>query len=115
MLKLTALIAAPTLALIAAPAVAAGPSTTDFDAPVAHDDLDLTTEKGVAVLDERVKTIIRKNCANGGRDSVSLRLERQCRSTAFAQAETQIRIAVAYANLNKVRLASNNTPVAPEA
>ena len=109
----TALIAS-SLAIVAAPAAAGGMIANEFDADVAHEDLDLTTEKGVALLDERVKTIIRRSCANGGRDSASIRLERECRASAFAAAESQVRLAISQAHARKVRLASN-TPVAPEA
>ncbi|QFT77848.1 UrcA family protein [Erythrobacter sp. THAF29] len=105
---------ASTFAFAATPSLAAGPNATDFDENVKYADIDLTTEKGVSLLDERVKTIIRRKCANGGRDSASIRLERACRKSAFAAAETQVRVAVSNARANQVRLASKE-PVAPEA
>ena len=105
---------APVVALAAVPAIAAGPNATEFETQVEHDGLDLATDNGVALLDERVKTIIRRKCANGGRDSASIQLERQCRETAFAAAEGQVRVAAAQARADKVRLASTK-PVAPEA
>ena len=102
---------APAIALIAAPALASGPNATEFDKTVEHGDLDLTTKNGVALLDERVKTIIRRQCANGGRDSDSIRLERQCRASAYAAAESEVRFAISTARQNAVRLASRK-PVA---
>ena len=107
--------AAPVLALTAtAPALAFGPNATDFDIEVDHSDVDLSTQKGITVLDERVKTIIRRECANGGRDTDSRRLERACRESAFAAAEDHVLLAIENARTNAVRLASTK-PVAPEA
>lgn len=105
------LIAAASTALIAAPSAAsASPmNSTEFSATVEHDDLDLTTQRGIARLDERVRTEIRRACANGARDSASLRLERQCRASALASAEQGIRIAVAEANADRVRFAENTS------
>lgn len=113
-MRIALVLAAPAFALVAAPAVAAGPNATEFESQVEHDDLDLTSKKGVTVLDSRVKTIIRRNCANGGRDSASRQLERQCRESAFAAAQPEVRTAIAKAEANKVRFASTK-PVAPEA
>lgn len=104
---------AASLAISAAPAAASGINANDFTAEVQHKDIDLTTRDGVALLDERLKTKIRQHCANGGRDLQSLRLERQCRKSALASAEKQVRIAVFEAKAHKVRLALG-TPVAPE-
>ena len=100
--------AATAAALIATPAIASPANQTDFDATVQHDDLNLGTERGVARLDERLRSTIRRACANGGRDSVSLRLERQCRESAFASAERQVRLAVNEARRNAIRLASSS-------
>lgn len=97
------------------PALAIGDNTTDFMAQIEHEDLDLTTKQGVAVLDARVKTIIRKNCANGGRDSASIRAERECRAGAFAKAERQVRFAIAEANAGRARYAANNYKPAHDA
>lgn len=105
---------APIAVVAAAPAYATGMNSNLFSVQVAHDDLDLTTQKGVSVLDDRIKTIIRRQCASNARDTESLRLERECRASAFASAQGQVRMAVAQANADKVRLASTK-PVAPEA
>ena len=104
------------IALMAAPAsVQAAPANaTEFEANVAHDDLDLATREGVARLDERVRTKARQMCANGGRDSASLRLERECRDSALAAAAPEIRVAIANARADRVRLAEN-TPASPAA
>ncbi|WP_086607511.1 UrcA family protein [Erythrobacter donghaensis] len=104
------------IALMAAPAsVNAAPvNATEFEAPVAHDDLDLTTRDGVARLDERVRTKARQMCANGGRDSASLRLERECRESALAAAAPEIRVAIANARADRMRFAEN-TPASPAA
>ncbi|QUL38753.1 UrcA family protein [Erythrobacter sp. JK5] len=104
---------ATSLALIAAPAAASGMNATEFTAEVQHKDVDLTSRDGVALLDERLKTTIRQQCANGGRDLQSIRLERECRQSALASVERQVRFAVAEAKANKVRLAQG-TPVAPQ-
>ncbi len=95
---------------IAAPAIAhASPvNETEFNETVEHDNLDLTTQRGIARLDDRVRTEIRRACANGGRDGASVRLERECRATAFASAKSEIRLAVAEANADRVRFANNS-------
>lgn len=107
-MRISTLIAA-TCAILALPAAAfAEPiNQTEFTADVAHDDLDLTTRRGVAQLDERVRTIIRRACANGGRDSASIQLERECRTGAQAAAEQQVRLAVRQAGAQRARLAAN--------
>lgn len=105
-----ALVAAATVAITAAaPALAAPANSTEFNATVEHDDLDLTTQRGIARLDERVRTTVRRACANGGRDSASIRLERECRNGALAAAETQVRLAIVEANADRPRFASNST------
>ena len=102
-----------TLALVAtlmlAPAAAhASPiNATAFEAPVTHDDLDLTTSDGVSRLDDRVRTRVRQMCANGGRDGASIRLEGECRQSALAATAPAMRYAVAAARLQQVRLAAN--------
>ena len=108
-----ALIAAP-VALALTPAIAAASPVADnaFSAEVSTDDIDLTTEDGVSRLDDRIRSRIRQECATGGRDSASLRLERQCRDTALAAAETQVRFAVAAANADRRRLAGNTSSTA---
>ncbi len=110
-----ALTALAATAIAAAPASANGPvNATDFAKQVQHDDVDLTTQEGIALLDDRMQIVIRRMCANGGRDGASIRLERECRSSAAASAEQQVRLAIATAKSDKVRLASAK-PVAPEA
>ena len=104
---------ATSLAMIAAPAAASGMNSTEFSAQVEHMDVDLTTHKGVALLDERLKTKIRQKCANGGRDLQSIRLARQCRESAMASVQKQVRFAILEAKAAKVRLAQG-TPVAPQ-
>ena len=103
-------LAAAAFALVAVtPAMANPVNATDFETAIAHDDLDLTTREGVARLDERVRTKARQMCRNGGRDSASLRLERECQAGALAAAAPAIRVAVANARIDRVRLA-DNTP-----
>ena len=103
-----ALVAA-TAALTVTPAAAtASPvNSTEFDVTVSHDDLDLTTSEGASRLDERVRTRIRQLCRNGGRDSASMQLARECRASAFANAERQVRFAIAEANAERTRFAIN--------
>lgn len=101
-----------TVVLMLAPATAAYASpvnTTEFEASVAHDDLDLTTRDGVTRLDERVRTKVRQMCANGGRDGASQRLERECRDSALAATAPAVRLAIANARLDRVRLAQTET------
>lgn len=86
----------------AAPADAPG-----FSARIAHEDLDLTTREGVTRLDERVRSKVRQLCATGGRDSASLKLERECRETALAAAAPAIRVAIAKARADQARFAAN--------
>lgn len=109
------LAAAATLAIAPSAALASPVNSTEFDTNVQHDDLDLTTERGIAVLDNRVRTRIRQMCRNGGRDSVSIRLERQCRSSARAAAESGVRLAIAEARANRRVRFAENTSSAPNA
>lgn len=105
-------------ALILTPAVAhASPAnSTEFEAPVAHDDLDLTTSEGVSRLDERVRTRVRQMCQNGGRDGTSVRLERECRVSALAATAPAVRLAIANARSETVRFAERSaTPASPAA
>lgn len=107
--------AAAALALIGGAPVMANPvNATPFETAIAHDDLDLGTNDGVSRLDERVRTKVRQMCRNGGRDGASLRLERECEASALAAAAPAIRVAVANARLDRVRLAAN-TPASPAA
>lgn len=89
-------------------------NATEFEAPVAHDDLDLAKPGDVTRLDERVRTKVRQMCANGGRDGASLRLERECRETALAATAPAVRVAIANARLERLRFAEN-TPASPAA
>lgn len=105
---------AATLMLAPATAIASPVNATGFEAPVAHDDLDLTTNEGASRLDDRVRTKVRQMCANGGRDGASARLERECRESALAATAPAIRVAIANARLERVRFAKN-TPASPAA
>ena len=105
---------AATLMLPPAAAIASPVNATEFEAPVAHDDLDLTTSDGVSRLDERVRTKVRQMCATGGRDGASVRLERECRESALAATAPAVRVAIANARLERVRFAQN-TPASPAA
>ncbi|MEM7688192.1 MAG: UrcA family protein [Pseudomonadota bacterium] len=111
------LIALSALAAIAAPAAASqGPvNSTDFSASVEHKDLDLTQRKDVSRLDDRIRTRINQMCRNGGRDSASVRLERQCRASALAAAQPEVRFAVAKANAQRTRFATNTAAPAKDA
>lgn len=90
-------------------ATAAPMNETRFVEDVSHDDLDLTSPEDAARLDERVRNRVRQLCQNGGRDSVSLRLERECRVSAMADAGHKVRVAIANAKVDRVRLAKNDT------
>lgn len=95
------------LALTLAPAAAhAAPiNATAFEAPVAHDDLDLAAPGDIIRLDERVRTKVRQLCQNGGRDGASLRLERECRESALAATAPAVRMAIANARRDQFWLA----------
>jgi UrcA family protein len=114
-------LAAASAALLITPAAAfanpAGPANvTEFEAEVAHDDLDLTTREGVSRLDERVRTRVRQMCQNGGRDSASVRLERECRASALAATATSVRVAIANARIESLRFAERApSPSSPAA
>lgn len=105
---------AATLMLAPVAAQASPINATEFEAPIAFDDLDLTTREGVSRLDERVRTRVRQLCANGGRDGASLRLERECRVGALAATAPAVRLAIANARLGTVRFAER-TPTSPAA
>lgn len=92
----------------AAPANAGTINQTRFSETIGYADLDLTTRRGVALLEARIETRIRMACRNGGRDGASLRLERECREAALAGAGQQVRLAVAEANAERIRLAERD-------
>lgn len=110
-------LAAAATALMVTPVAASAspPNGAEFEVTVKHDDLDLTTSEGASRLDERVRTRVFQMCRNGGRDSASQRLERQCRAGAFAAAETQVRLAIAEANADRARFAANTSTPASDA
>lgn len=103
------IIAAATLIAVPGLASASPLNSVDFDETIAHDDLDLTTSEGASRLDERVRTKVRQLCRLGGRDSATQRLERECRESALAAADPQVRLAIAAANADRPRLATNST------
>lgn len=102
-------IAAASTALFAVPiAASAEPAnSTEFSTVVQLADLDLTDHADAARLDERVRTKVRQLCRLGGRDSQSVRLERECREGALAGALPQVRLAIARANAERARYAAN--------
>jgi UrcA family protein len=107
---------AAALMLAPANAYASPANTSEFAAPVAHDDLDLTTSEGISRLDDRVRTRVRQMCQNGGRDSASIRLERECRASALAATAPAMRLAIANARAETVRFAERApTPASPAA
>lgn len=109
-MSLRLLIATPVLALLAPAMAAANPvNPNDFAASVAYDDLDLANPADVSRLDDRVRTKIRQMCQNGGREGVSVRLERECRIGALAATASEVRVAVARAKADAVRLAQAET------
>lgn len=112
---------AATAALLITPAAVfanpTGPANvTEFNAEVAHDDLDLTTPEGMSRLDERVRTRVRQLCQNGARDSASVRLERECRVSALAATAPVVRVAIANARIERLRFAERApSPASPAA
>jgi UrcA family protein len=98
-------IASAALLAAATPTLATPVEERPFTVEVEHDDLDLATRNGVARLDDRLRSHIRRLCANGGRDRASIELERECRAGALASAQPEKRIAIARAEERAVRLA----------
>lgn len=109
MRKIIVIAAAAALAGLPVAATASPQNTTEFNETVGHEDLDLTTSEGASRLDERIRTKVRQLCRIGGRDSASIQLERECRSSALAAALPQARLAVAQANADRARLATRST------
>ena len=97
------------IALMATPAsVNAAPvKTIEFEGSIAYDDLDLAKPGDVTRLHERVRTTVGRVCASRGRDSVSVRHERECRETALATTAPAVRMAVAKARADRAQLAQN--------
>jgi UrcA family protein len=97
-------------------AEAAPINETRFAEQISHNDLDLAKSDDAARLEERVRNRIRQLCQNGGRDGASLRLERECRSSALADAGHQVRVAIANARADRVRFAERApSPASPAA
>ena len=111
------IIFAAAAAALAIPAAASATpvNSPEFEEVIDHKDLDLTTRDGVTRLDDRVRTKINQMCRNGGRDSASIRLERQCHTTALAAAKPGVRFAIAKANAERVRFATNSSSPASDA
>ena len=110
-------LAAPALALIATPAIAAETATSDsnvesFAVEVEHNDIDLTTQSGVALLETRIKRAIRSECDTGRRDARSIAQENACRETALASTMPQVELAIAAATAERARLAATSAPSA---
>lgn len=101
--------------LVPTQAKAAPAQSTAFEVTVEYDDLDLTSERGVALLAARIEARVNQRCATGGRDGASLRLERRCREAALASTEEQVLLAVAKANADGIRLAEAERDAASSA
>jgi UrcA family protein len=98
---------AAALCAIATPVVAAAETDEgSFVGRVEIADLDLTTEAGVAKLDQRIRTVIRRECASGGRGLNARRIEQACSAEAYASAKPQIRFVIAKANAERPQVAS---------
>ena len=80
---------------------------TEFSETVIYKDIDLTTAEGASRLDDRIRSRINRLCFNGGRDSASRQLERECRIGAIQSAQRQVSNAVALARSERARLAGN--------
>jgi UrcA family protein len=91
------------LACLATPALAEVRDNTTIG--VDASDLDLTTIKGQARLDNRVKAAARSICHSGLRSSSAWVAEKRCMETAMASAQPQVDLAIANAN-SSVRTAA---------
>lgn len=98
------------LASMGAAAALAAPASAEslkFNSEVRYGDLNLTTDKGVAQLHQRIKAAARQACGYAdGRDIRATQAVSACRQAALAQAAPKIDLAIANAR-NGEALAAN--------
>lgn len=80
--------------------------TETISATVLHADLDLSNPTAQRRLQSRVRAAVRDICSAPGLDLRAAQKVAECRRLALAQADTQIRVAVARARLQKARFAA---------
>jgi UrcA family protein len=97
---LSALAASLTASIATSPAAAQAPAAGDR-LIVSYSDLDLSSRAGVRTLNRRILTAVQTACGSAsdidlrGRNSVN-----ECRSATYAQANAQVRDAIALASRN---------------
>lgn len=106
------LLSALLAAACATPAAAENGAET-MSVMVQTSDLDLTDPAHQRRLDRRVQDAVTDICGYSRLDLKAARDVQECRRLALAKAETQVRFAVAQAELSKARLAGK--PKAPAA
>ncbi len=84
----------------------AGATDTVPSYTVKTSDLDLTTEAGIARLDERVEYAAKAMCLSESRDIASKRIEAECRFDVIEGNRPMVRLTIAKAKSAKVRFAA---------
>lgn len=79
---------------------------------VDHRDLDLTDASDLAVLEQRIRSSVKRACPTLTRDLREAAYARQCRQITAARALEQKEIAVASAQANRPQFAAANDPKA---
>jgi UrcA family protein len=108
MIRTMTLIAAASLAALAAPALA-GTSSDGARTTINVADLDLATTADRARLDTRLRSTINSLCRPGGRALADQVRAQNCRDTALASVAPQVDRAIALAQRNQ-RLAALDMP-----
>lgn len=93
-MKTRILTIAAAFAALSAPALTTPAIASERSVTVSVEDLDLTGSADRAKLDSRIATAARIACDSGARDAGSLRMERECRAAAIADATAQAKIAM---------------------
>ncbi|MEL7728466.1 UrcA family protein [Citromicrobium bathyomarinum] len=88
-LTIAAALAALSAPVLTTPAIASERSVT-----VSVEDLDLTGSADRAKLESRIATAARIACDSGARDAASLKMERECRAAAIADATARAKVAM---------------------
>jgi UrcA family protein len=87
-------------------------STDPVRVVVSHGDLDLTDASDVAVLDQRIRSSVKRACPALTRNLRETAHAAQCRRAAAARAHAQKDVAIASAEANRQRFASASDPSA---
>lgn len=105
-MRINPLIIAP-LAILAAP-LSAAPSQPEIT--VGHADLDLSNERDVERLNQRIKSKVWRACDVGTPGLAALRIEQKCRHALMTEAARKVQLAVAEATAGNAQLAKAAAP-----